>query len=93
MWNDQYIARHIAKGGTVRLNGMKVLDALWFNNIGVVVGENPTGERKAYIGVGGGQSEVFDVQQILTCGTPVYPQALERILDLLGQSDKVGGTD
>ncbi len=52
---------------------MKVLETLWFTGstgcIGIVViEEDVTGERKAYIGVGSGISEKADQEHIIAWG-------------------------
>lgn len=62
---------------------MKIIETFWFNQIGVIVVENETGERKAYIKQIEGISDVYDIQQIVSHGIPVYVAVLESILKVL----------
>jgi len=62
---------------------VKVIDKFWMNNTGIVVIETDVGERKAYVGTAGGVSDVYDIQQIIRHGTPVYVVMLEGILKAL----------
>ncbi len=55
---------------------MRVVDSLWFTNnrgtIGIVIiQEDVTGERKAYIGIGDGHNEKADTQSIVDWGNPL----------------------
>ena len=65
---------------------MKILYTYWFSDmmggqIGVVVGEDEiTKERKAYIGIAGGQDQQADVEAISTRGQKLFPALLEEIL-------------
>lgn len=63
---------------------MKVIDALWFTNndgcIGiVVVEEDITGKRKAYIGPASGTDEKADTEQVSAWGNKLTLTALQRI--------------
>ena len=64
---------------------MKAIRVDWTNTstecIGIVVGENERGERKAYIGVGQGFDESQDVQRILNRGGKILPSTLREIID------------
>jgi hypothetical protein len=52
----------------------KVLDSIWFSsgdsNIGIVIGETATGERKAYIKNVKGRNKEADIDDIATWGAP-----------------------
>ena len=74
---------------------MKVLDKLWFTNkdgcIGIVViEEDVTGDRKAYIGVGQGNSEEVDTEQILAWGNKFSVDILERLNHFMRKPEKGG---
>ncbi len=63
---------------------MKVIDSVWFSNIGglfgIVVGENEAGERKLYAGVVGGFDQKADEQALLGWGTKVNIPVLEELI-------------
>lgn len=55
-----------------------VVDALWFNKLGIVRVRPEVGEDKFYIGpCDYGASEEWDSQNIAAWGTPVHPEVLE----------------
>ena len=58
----------------------------FFGTIGIVTGEDEiTGQKKAYIGMGGGANENADIDHIASTGSPVDPGYLATILkDLSG---------
>lgn len=67
---------------------MKVVDSLWFTNtkgtVGIVIiEEDVTRDRKAYIGVGNGHNEAVDTQSIIDWGTLLSISALGRITSQL----------
>lgn len=51
-----------------------VVDAIWFNAIGIVRVRPEVGDDKFYIGEAEGVDEEDDVQRIATWGTPVRPE-------------------
>lgn len=67
---------------------MKILDSFWFTGefgvIGVVIIEDDkTGSRKAYIGLGRGSNERNDAMAIAHYGVPFYPHILEAMVKRL----------
>jgi len=63
-----------------------IIDTFWFSGletIGIVVIENPTGERKAYVGKANGFNEGADKQKIMNNGSKMYVEQLEQIVKLL----------
>ena len=72
---------------------MKVIDKLWFTNrdgvIGIVViEEDVTGDRKAYIGIGEGKSEFTDTEAIVNWGNRFHSNTALRIERLLTYNGK-----
>lgn len=73
---------------------MKILDTIWFTEmgslrpIGIVIGEDEiTGERKAYIGVGNGESEERDSKSIAGTGAKFHLETLRMIaMRLIGSN-------
>lgn len=69
---------------------MKLVNVIWFNPesrvIGIVVGEDEvTGKHKAYIGLGAGDNENSDAQQILNHGAPfTIPLQTGQLLKTMG---------
>ena len=59
----------------------KVVDTLWFNNIGIVKVET-VGGYKYYIGNCVGYGEDFDAQYIADFGYPVYPEQIKKFLEV-----------
>ena len=53
-----------------------VVDAIWFNAIGIVRVRPGTGEDKFYIGGAEGINEEDDVQRIAAWGTPIHFETL-----------------
>ena len=55
---------------------MKIIDVKWFTArsdcIGIVLTQNDMGDHKAYIGVGRGEDEGQDAQQISTLGASFH---------------------
>ncbi|MBA7550394.1 hypothetical protein ES705_42908 [subsurface metagenome] len=72
---------------------MKVLESIWFtNNQGgatgiIIVEEDGTGARKAYIGVGNGIDEKRDIEDILAWGSEFSLDTTEKIHHYLTKSD------
>ena len=63
---------------------MKVIDTLWFTNnkgtVGIVIlEEDITGDRKAYIGVVPGGDEKADTEAIIDWGNPFSLNTAQRI--------------
>lgn len=62
---------------------MKIIETLWFSGpqgcMGIVLGVNEEGERKAYIGTATGSHEQLDAELIAQVGAPVMPKALWRV--------------
>lgn len=63
---------------------MKVIDSMWFiNNKGtagiVLIEEDITGARMAYIGVASGEDEKADNEVIMAYGSPLSLDAVKRI--------------
>ncbi len=57
---------------------MRVVDSLWFTNnkgtVGIVIiEEDVTGERRAYIGIVDGYNQEADTQSIIDWGNPFSP--------------------
>jgi len=64
---------------------MKIIDALWFTNIDgcigiIVIEEDVTGDRKAYIGSARGKDQKVDTEKILAWGNKFSIDTAERIL-------------
>lgn len=67
---------------------MKIIETLWFNgfkgSVGiVVVEEDNTKDRKAYIGVISGENEKLDIDSIIGWGQPFTIDIAKRIVRLL----------
>jgi hypothetical protein len=59
---------------------MRVVDAIWFNKIGIVLAEDEvTKERKAYIAQGRGDDEQEDIEHIKNFGRKLHPEVALRI--------------
>lgn len=72
---------------------MRVTDTLWFTGthgcVGIVMGvDDTTGEHKAYIGVGVGDSERYDTELLKEHGTPLSLETVLRIASYLGGGKK-----
>ena len=72
---------------------MKVIDSLWFTNLDgcigiIVIEEDITGDRKAYIGPASGEDEKADTEKILAWGNKFSIDTAERILHFLKKEDK-----
>lgn len=73
---------------------MKIIDSIWFSSfthptIGIVFGQDEiTGERKAYIGIGGGVDEARDDEHIAKTGAPFRAEVARIILERLGHESK-----
>lgn len=71
---------------------MKPIDAIWFSNmtstagiVGIVVVEDEkTKERKAYIGIGEGNDEKLDTKRIMDFGSPFRIERVAEILNAKG---------
>jgi hypothetical protein len=57
-----------------------VIDAIWFNNIGIVKVDTGYG-LKWYIGNGSGENAEYDKQYIAKYGIPVYPGVLKQFFN------------
>lgn len=53
-----------------------VVDAIWFNNVGIVRVRPEVGEDKFYMGHGACFDEEEDKQYIAAWGTPVHPEVM-----------------
>lgn len=66
---------------------MKVVDKFWFKNMkgtaGIVVIEEPSGERKAYLGVVPGEDESADTDSIVAWGTKLSPGLAQQLANEL----------
>ena len=63
---------------------MKVIDTLWFTNINgtvgiVIIEEDVTGDRKAYIGTVPGENEKADAEAIIAWGNKFSLDTVHRI--------------
>jgi len=72
---------------------MKVIDSLCFTNLDgcigiIVIEEDTTGDRKAYIGPASGEDEKADTEKILAWGNKFSIGTAERILHFLKKEDK-----
>lgn len=57
-----------------------VVDAIWFNTIGIVKVDTGYG-LKWYIGNTSGENEEYDKQYIAKYGTPVYPGVIKEFFN------------
>jgi hypothetical protein len=57
-----------------------VIDAIWFNNIGIVKVDTGYG-LKWYIGNGSGENAEYDKQYIAKYGIPVYPGVVKQFFN------------
>ena len=55
---------------------MKILDATWFNTVGIVATKNEMDEINFYIGIGNGFSEEIDRKHIAEWGTKINTENL-----------------
>lgn len=71
------------QGGAV-----KVIDSIWFTNgtglgvgacVGIIIIEDDSGKRKAYVGIGNGVDEKADADRIVAWGTKFYLKTAQRI--------------
>lgn len=69
------------------MEGIKILNVQWFNNIGMVTIDNGF-EIKTYIKTVRGFNEEEDIKDIIKLGFSVYPNQLNRILKLHAKYDK-----
>ena len=68
---------------------MKIIETLWFNGFKgsagiVIIEEDTTKKRKAYIGVVSGEDEKMDADGIVSWGQPFPLDTAKRIVRLLG---------
>ncbi len=68
---------------------MKIIETLWFNSFGgtvgiVIVEEDNTKDRKAYIGSASGTNESADTDHIINFGLPFSLDTAKRMVYLLG---------
>jgi hypothetical protein len=67
------------------------IDDVWFGNIGIVVIEDDlTKERKAYIGVGGGVCKEADMEKIKSWGMPVSMNILKELCRVMEPEIETG---
>lgn len=74
---------------------MKVIDKLWFTNMDgcigiIIVEEDITGDRKAYIGFGKGHDAQADTERILAWGNTFSLDTVGRLQCHL-KKQKIGG--
>lgn len=67
---------------------MKVIEALWFTNMSgttgiVVIEEDNTNDRRAYIGSVSGLNEKDDIDTIISFGNPFPPDTIKGLWHLL----------
>ncbi len=63
---------------------MHLIKTVWFGKIGIVVGKDEiTKKKKAYIGVGSGDDEFFDIDTIRRNGTKVHIQILQDLVEAM----------
>ena len=59
------------------------MEAIWFNSmlgtVGIVMYENEVGQKKAYIGIGDGLDEGYDIHQIKTHGAKLTLSQVKQI--------------
>lgn len=71
------------------MTAQRIIDSVWITSldlvgcIGIVVIENDTGDRKAYVGWGDGYSEERDAERIARDGGKITAEILEHVVDLL----------
>ena len=71
---------------------MKIIDSIWFNNIGIVLGmDDVTKKMKAYIGIGEGKNKISDELHIASCGLPFPAKIAEELILGQGQNDEHDG--
>ena len=68
----------------------RVVDTLWFTNMKGVIGivilaEDVTNDRKAYISVVDGHDQNVDTQTVISYGNPLSVDTIERLLYGLGE--------
>jgi len=61
---------------------MKILDAIWFNLVGIVKVETEFDGVKYYIGVGLGNNEQMDRRSIATWGNPFPKSAGDKLFGI-----------
>lgn len=70
---------------------MKIIDSIWFTSlnkpgcVGIVIGEDAEGRRKAYVGIGNGWDQMADEIGIASNGAPFESILAERLLGLLSK--------
>jgi hypothetical protein len=75
---------------------MKVIETMWFTNIKgcigiVIVEEDVTGDRKAYIGPVPGADEKADTDEIISWGNKFPLDTVLRLRHLLTEKFEAGG--
>ena len=82
----------------MKLQKKKVIDDYWFTpmagTVGVVLMENETGQKKAYIKKVTGIDREQDIQEILDWGTPItftFAKAIFEHLKPGNEKEEVGG--
>ena len=68
---------------------MKLIDAIWFSSfmgiVGIVIVEDEfTRKRKAYVGTGLGFNERADTERVMAHGIKLHPHTVKRIAAGLG---------
>lgn len=74
---------------------MKIVETLWFTGFGgtvgiVVIEEDVTNARRAYIGLGEGANEKLDTDKIIAWGVPFSLETVSRLNYLLARPKKGG---
>lgn len=70
------------------LDNLKVLGSIWFGLLGVVKAQDKiTGELKIYIGMGDGENENEDIEQILAWGKKYTPEHFKFLLKWAGVNE------
>ncbi len=67
---------------------MKTIGKYWFTNLTGVIGivvviDEITGEKKAYIGMGGCKRRRYDEEVIKDYGSPIFPIQLQEVITKL----------
>jgi len=73
-------------------SGFEIDQVLWFthlgNSIGIVLGKNEVGEKKAYIGEVSGLNEEEDALSIANWGAKLHLETLKDIIEYLTPEEK-----
>lgn len=69
------------------LDSKEVLNVKWFNDVGIVTIFNGR-EVRTYVKKVEGKNEQYDIRDIISWGSRIYPEALKEILALYEEGDK-----